>query len=140
MTKRDVKMQERTRSIIYSHLDRTSLVNKGFIVWLKRELVPAGPTREIPNGKMGPSCRSGSQLEHRISFILSARGFSDITIFLSPQYLPKEELYTPPMNIKVHDNRSFGRKPVVGIHSMKSMIKFRCEPASFDDALESPIG
>ena len=87
-------------------------------------------------GKMS----SGSQSEHRIPFILPARGFSHKTIFVSPQYLPKEELYTPPMNIKVHDNRSFGRKPVVGIHSMKSMIKFRCEPASFDDALESPIG
>ena len=44
------------------------------------------------------------------------------------------------MNIKIHDNRSFGRKPVVGIHSMKSMIKFRCEPLCIDDALENPIG
>lgn len=44
------------------------------------------------------------------------------------------------MNIKIHDNRSFGRKPVVGVHSMKSMIKFRCEPPSIDEALESPIG
>lgn len=60
--------------------------------------------------------------------------------YFAPQYLPKEELYTPPMNIKVHDNRSFGRKPVVGIHSMKSMKKFRCEPASADEPLELPIG
>ena len=44
------------------------------------------------------------------------------------------------MNIKVHDNRSFGRKPVVGIHSMKSMKKFRCEPASVDEPVELPLG
>lgn len=65
---------------------------------------------------------------------------TDIVRYFTPQYLPKEELYTPPMNIKVHDNRSFGRKPVVGIHSMKSMKKFRCEPASADDPVELPIG
>lgn len=44
------------------------------------------------------------------------------------------------MNIKVHDNRSFGRKPVVGIHSMKSMQKFRCEPASIDEPPDLPVG
>ena len=44
------------------------------------------------------------------------------------------------MNIKVHDNRSFGRKPVVGIHSMKSMKKFRCEPASMDEPADLPLG
>lgn len=63
----------------------------------------------------------------------------DQPLFFFDVYLPKEELYTPPMNIKIHDNRSFGRKPVVGVHSMKSMIKFRCEPPSIDEALESPI-
>ena len=32
----------------YSCLDRTSLVNKGLIIWPKRELFLAGPTQEIP--------------------------------------------------------------------------------------------
>lgn len=63
----------------------------------------------------------------------------DQPLFFFDVYLPKEELYTPPMNIKVHDNRSFGRKPVVGIHSMKSMKKFRCEPASMDEPADLPI-
>ena len=66
--------------------------------------------------------------------------FHSTSLFLCSQYLPKEELYTPPMNIKVHDNRSFGRKPVVGIHSMKSMKKFRCEPASMDEPADLPTG
>ena len=47
------KTAKRTRPI-YSHLDRTSLFNKGFIIWPKRELVLAGPTRKIPNGQDGP--------------------------------------------------------------------------------------
>ena len=46
----------------------------------------------------------------------------------SLQYLPKEELYAPPMNIRVHDNRTFGRKPVVGLHVVKSLSDFRCDP------------
>lgn len=46
------------------------------------------------------------------------------------QYLPREELYMPPMNIKVRDNRSFGRKPVVGLCSLKSLHRYRREPRS----------
>ena len=34
-----------------SHLDRTNLVNKGFIVWPKRELFLAGTKREILSGQ-----------------------------------------------------------------------------------------
>ena len=42
--------------------------------------------------------------------------------------LPKEELYTPPMNIRVKDNRQFGRKPLVGVNVIKSLEEYRCEP------------
>ena len=40
-----IKTQKGTRPIS-NHLDRTSLAGKGFIKWAKRELYPAGPTRE----------------------------------------------------------------------------------------------
>lgn len=39
--------------------------------------------------------------------------------------LPEEELYTPPMNINVRDNRQFGRKPLVGVHVLRSLEQFR---------------
>ena len=42
--------------------------------------------------------------------------------------LPKEELYMPPMNIRVRDNRQFGRKPMVGISVLKSLEDYRLEP------------
>ena len=41
------KRKKRTR-LRYSCLDRTSLVNKGLIIWPKRELFLSGPTWEIP--------------------------------------------------------------------------------------------
>ena len=44
------------------------------------------------------------------------------------QMLPKEELYTPPLNVRVRDNRQFGRKPMVGVHVIKSLELFRREP------------
>ena len=44
--------------------------------------------------------------------------------------LPKEDLYVPPMNIKVKDHRSFGRKPVVGFNIIKSLELFRCDPTA----------
>ena len=37
------------------HLDQTSVVNKGFTTWSKRELfLVAGPTQEIPCGQDRP--------------------------------------------------------------------------------------
>jgi len=45
------------------------------------------------------------------------------------QLLPKEELYTPPIIIQVRDNRMFGRKPLVGVHTVKSVATFRLQAA-----------
>ncbi|MFT7807213.1 myoferlin isoform X3 [Arapaima gigas] len=42
--------------------------------------------------------------------------------------LPKEEMYTPPIVLKVIDHRPFGRKPVVGQCTIDSLEKFRCDP------------
>ena len=58
-----IKMQ-RTRTL-FSHLDHTSLVSKGFNIWPKSELLKAGPMQAL-----------GSQSERRIHFILPAYGFS----------------------------------------------------------------
>ncbi|CAF1980765.1 unnamed protein product [Rotaria magnacalcarata] len=44
--------------------------------------------------------------------------------------LPKEDPYAPPMNIKGKDHRSFGRKPVVGFHVIKSLEQYRCDPTA----------
>jgi hypothetical protein len=41
--------------------------------------------------------------------------------------LPKEELYTPPLTIKILDHRNFGRKPTVGLHSIHSLAKYRID-------------
>jgi len=45
------------------------------------------------------------------------------------QLLPLEELYAPPINICVRDNRQFGRKPIVGVHVVKSLQRYRRQPA-----------
>ena len=44
--------------------------------------------------------------------------------------LPVEDMYSPPINIRVKDNRAFGRKPLVGIHSVKSLGPFKCKLSS----------
>uniref|UniRef100_W5KXZ3 Myoferlin n=1 Tax=Astyanax mexicanus TaxID=7994 RepID=W5KXZ3_ASTMX len=42
--------------------------------------------------------------------------------------LPKEEMYTPPIVLKVIDHRPFGRKPIVGQCTIESLEEFRCDP------------
>lgn len=59
--------------------------------------------------------------------------------------LPREELYMPPMNIRVRDHRQFGRKPTVGIHVLKSLEDYRCEAVrqeqeGDDDGVQGKIG
>ena len=49
------------------------------------------------------------------------------------QMLPKEELYMPPVNIRVRDHRQFGRRPTVGLHVLKSLEKFRIDPVMQGD-------
>ncbi|XP_077482691.1 myoferlin-like isoform X3 [Stigmatopora argus] len=42
--------------------------------------------------------------------------------------LPKDEMYAPPIVLKVIDHRPFGRKPVVGQCTITSLERFRCDP------------
>lgn len=54
--------------------------------------------------------------------------------------LPVEDLYSPPINIRVRDNRAFGRKPLVGIHSVKSLGAFKCRlPSSSQTSDDSEV-
>jgi len=65
---------------ISSHLDRTSLVNKGFIIWLSGKFflrVTAGSPERV---REWHPARSGSQSQRRIWFILPAHGASHIII------------------------------------------------------------
>ena len=65
---RSTKTQKITRPTS-SHLDRTSLVNKVFMIWPKRGLLLAGPTSEIPPSRLD----GAGQSEYRIRSILLIR-------------------------------------------------------------------
>ena len=54
-------------------------------------------------------------------------------------YLPVEELYMPPLNIRLLDHRAFGVKPLVGTHTMKTMQKYRRDPVAHLQALREKI-
>uniref|UniRef100_A0A673B792 Dysferlin, limb girdle muscular dystrophy 2B (autosomal recessive) n=1 Tax=Sphaeramia orbicularis TaxID=375764 RepID=A0A673B792_9TELE len=50
----------------------------------------------------------------------------DINTLILDVRLPREELYMPPIVIKVIDNRQFGRKPVVGQCTVRLLEDYRC--------------
>ena len=75
------KSQKRTRPIS-SHLYRTNLVNKGFILWLLGKFCLRDSVGSPERARSLHLTRSGSQSQRAISFILPARGASHI-IFLS---------------------------------------------------------
>lgn len=51
--------------------------------------------------------------------------------------LPVEEIYTPALNIRVRDNRTFGRRPIVGVHSVRTMQKYRCATPTAIEEIDS---
>lgn len=58
-------------------------------------------------------------------------GFSLQLHMVVTQELPKEDLYAPPLNIRIFDKRNFGftqYMPLVGIHIIKSLKDFRVDP------------
>ncbi|ERE66857.1 dysferlin [Cricetulus griseus] len=63
--------------------------------------------------------------------------FDVCTLFMEVM-LPREDLYCPPIVIKVIDNRQFGRRPVVGQCTIRSLEKFLCDPYSAESP--SPQG
>ncbi|KAJ8365691.1 hypothetical protein SKAU_G00145220 [Synaphobranchus kaupii] len=62
-----------------------------------------------------------------IKNIKKSPNFPGSVLFLKV-LLPKEEMYTPPIVLKVIDHRPFGRKPVVGQCTISSLEEFRCDP------------
>uniref|UniRef100_A0ABM5EPS6 Fer-1-like protein 5 n=1 Tax=Pogona vitticeps TaxID=103695 RepID=A0ABM5EPS6_9SAUR len=51
-----------------------------------------------------------------------------INIFLMKVYLPVDEDYAPPIELKVIDHREFGYKPVVGHATVRSLKQYYCDP------------
>ncbi|XP_069048827.1 dysferlin isoform X4 [Lepisosteus oculatus] len=56
----------------------------------------------------------------------------DINVLFMEVRLPREELYMPPIVLKVIDNRQFGRKPVVGQCTVRALEEYRCHPGSLE--------
>uniref|UniRef100_A0A8C9J5U1 Dysferlin n=1 Tax=Panthera tigris altaica TaxID=74533 RepID=A0A8C9J5U1_PANTA len=63
--------------------------------------------------------------------------FDICTLFMEVM-LPREELYCPPIVIKVIDNRQFGRRPVVGQCTVRSLESFMCD--QYSEESPSPQG
>ncbi|KAM4807607.1 LOW QUALITY PROTEIN: dysferlin [Rhinophrynus dorsalis] len=60
----------------------------------------------------------------------------DVCVLFMEVRLPREDLYCPPVIVKVIDNRQFGRKPVVGQCTIKSLEEFHCDPNEDDMDLD----
>ncbi|KFW07755.1 Dysferlin, partial [Eurypyga helias] len=52
----------------------------------------------------------------------------DVCVLFMEVRLPKESLYSPPIIVKIIDNRPFGRRPVVGQCTIRSLEDFYCDP------------
>ena len=69
------------------------------------------------------------------SVIMNAKknpNFSTLVKFLDIE-LPEQEMYCPPLTIRVVDCRSFGRFTLVGTHVINSIHKFLYQPITKKD-------
>ncbi|XP_075711726.1 dysferlin isoform X3 [Rhinoderma darwinii] len=53
----------------------------------------------------------------------------DVCVLFMEVRLPREDLYCPPIIVKVIDNRQFGRKPIIGQCTINSLEEFHCDPS-----------
>nr|DBA29492.1 TPA: hypothetical protein GDO54_009716 [Pyxicephalus adspersus] len=60
----------------------------------------------------------------------------DVCVLFMEVRLPREDLYCPPIIVKVIDNRQFGRKPVVGQCTIHSLEEFHCSPDEEEGDME----
>jgi hypothetical protein len=44
---------------------------------------------------------------------------SQCMLSLLVEEFPREDKYAPPLNIRLYDNKKFGRRPLVGVHTVK---------------------
>ena len=72
------KHAKKRTSPISSHLDRTNLVNKGFIIWLLVKFCLRDTAGSPERARWLHLARSGSQSQRTIWFILHARGASHL--------------------------------------------------------------
>ncbi|KAF4804147.1 dysferlin [Turdus rufiventris] len=56
----------------------------------------------------------------------------DICVLFMEVRLPRESLYSPPITLKIIDNRPFGRRPVVGQCTIRSLQEFYWDPFQQD--------
>ncbi|XP_041320536.1 dysferlin isoform X7 [Pyrgilauda ruficollis] len=56
----------------------------------------------------------------------------DVCVLYMEVRLPKESLYSPPIILKIIDNRPFGRRPVVGQCTIRSLQEFYWDPSQQD--------
>uniref|UniRef100_A0A8C3RGE9 Dysferlin n=1 Tax=Cyanoderma ruficeps TaxID=181631 RepID=A0A8C3RGE9_9PASS len=59
----------------------------------------------------------------------------DVCVLFMEVRLPKESLYSPPIVLKIIDNRPFGRRPVVGQCTIRSLQEFYWDPSQRDTGL-----
>lgn len=90
---KSIKRQKKKAARISSHLERTSLVNKGYYYTDKKKTSSCGTDSE----NLRRARRASSQSEHRIHFTLTARAFAQIIgQFIASATMPE---------ICVRDNR-----------------------------------
>ena len=75
---RSINSQKKRARPISSHLDRTNLVNKGFIIWLLVKFCLRDTAGSPDRARWLHLARSGSQSQRAIWFILLAHGGSHI--------------------------------------------------------------
>ncbi|TRZ10061.1 hypothetical protein HGM15179_017049 [Zosterops borbonicus] len=56
----------------------------------------------------------------------------DVCVLFMEVRLPRESLYSPPIILKIIDNRPFGRRPVVGQCTVRSLQEFYWDPSHQD--------